>query len=127
MSYICEKGRSMVEMLGVLAVVGVLSLGALGGYSKAVGKYKTDRLIEQLSMLAMNIRSTYFDQKDYNNINNTLLINIGAIPADMYDHERTTDEIMHSWNGKITIFPSKSSNEKEMAFELYANNISKPV
>ena len=29
-------GRSMVEMLGVLAIIGVLSVGAMNGYSKAM-------------------------------------------------------------------------------------------
>ena len=29
-------GRSMVEMLGVLAIIGVLSVGAIAGYSKAM-------------------------------------------------------------------------------------------
>ena len=38
----CEKGRSMIEMLGVLAIVGVLSVGGIAGYSKAMGKYKTN-------------------------------------------------------------------------------------
>lgn len=32
----CEKGRSMIEMLGVLAIVGVLSVGGIAGYSKAI-------------------------------------------------------------------------------------------
>ncbi len=31
-------GRSMVEMLGVLAIIGVLSVGAIAGYSKAMIK-----------------------------------------------------------------------------------------
>ena len=35
-----EKGRSMVEMLGVLAIIGVLSVGAVSGYSKAMFKHK---------------------------------------------------------------------------------------
>lgn len=29
-----EAGRSMIEMLGVLAIVGVLSVGGIAGYSK---------------------------------------------------------------------------------------------
>ena len=33
-----ESGRSMVEMLGVLAIIGVLSIGAIAGYSKAMQK-----------------------------------------------------------------------------------------
>ena len=34
------SGRSMVEMLGVLAIIGILSVGAITGYSKAMMKYK---------------------------------------------------------------------------------------
>ncbi len=41
-----ETGRSMVEMLGVLAVIGVLSAGALKGYSAAMFKYKMNQTIE---------------------------------------------------------------------------------
>ena len=36
-------GRSMVEMLGVLAIVGVLSVGAIAGYNKAMTKYKLNK------------------------------------------------------------------------------------
>ena len=31
-----QLGRSMIEMLGVLAIIGVLSVGGLAGYSKAM-------------------------------------------------------------------------------------------
>ena len=37
-----EKGRSMVEMLGVLAIIGVLSVGGIAGYSKAMNKFKME-------------------------------------------------------------------------------------
>ena len=123
----CEKGRSMIEMLGVLAIVGVLSVGGIAGYSKAMGKYKTNHLIEQLTMLITNIRNSFIGQHDFSDINNNLLINIGAVPADMYDHSRASNDILHAWNGKVTIFPSETSNNKQMAFELYVNNISKNV
>ena len=38
-----SAGRSMVEMLGVLAIIGVLSVGAIAGYSKAMTKYKLNK------------------------------------------------------------------------------------
>lgn len=38
-----QSGRSMVEMLGVLVIIGVLSVGAIAGYSKAMMKYKLNR------------------------------------------------------------------------------------
>lgn len=46
-----ENGRSMVEMLGVLAIIGVLSVGAISGYSKAMFKYKLNKYSESFSML----------------------------------------------------------------------------
>ena len=38
-----QLGRSMVEMLGVLAIIGVLSVGSIAGYSKAMFKYKMNK------------------------------------------------------------------------------------
>ena len=37
-----EAGRSMVEMLGVLAVVGVLSIGGIMGYSYGMNRYRAN-------------------------------------------------------------------------------------
>ena len=48
------SGRSMVEMLGVLAIIGVLSVGAISGYSKAMMKYKLNKQAEQISDLIVN-------------------------------------------------------------------------
>ncbi len=49
-----EKGRSMVEMLGVLAIIGVLSVGAIAGYSKAMMKYKLNKHAESFNLLLNN-------------------------------------------------------------------------
>ncbi|MDY4885802.1 MAG: hypothetical protein SO141_06110, partial [Alphaproteobacteria bacterium] len=48
-------GRSMVEMLGVLAIIGVLSVGAIAGYSKAMMKYKLNKQSEQLNTVINTI------------------------------------------------------------------------
>ena len=47
----CYVGRSMIEMLGVLAIVGVLSVGGIAGYSKAMEKFKINKLINEYNML----------------------------------------------------------------------------
>ena len=44
-----EVGRSMIEMLGVLAIVAVLSVGGIAGYSKAMMKYKINKVIGEYS------------------------------------------------------------------------------
>ena len=48
---IAQCGRSMIEMLGVLAIIGVLSVGGIAGYSKAMEMYKINRQRVQLSEL----------------------------------------------------------------------------
>ena len=48
---VSSAGRSMIEMLGVLAIVGVLSVGGIAGYSKAMEKWKVTKAIEEYSYL----------------------------------------------------------------------------
>ena len=70
-----ELGRSMVEILGVLAVVGVLSLGAIQGYRYAVNKYQANETINELNIRVNDI-SFRMDQLIENNF-------VGIIDMDM--------------------------------------------
>ena len=46
-----QSGRSMIEMLGVLAIIGVLSVGGIAGYSKAMNKFKTNKVADNVAMM----------------------------------------------------------------------------
>lgn len=48
---VSQFGRSMIEMIGVLAIIGVLSVGAIAGYSKAMLKYKLNKQATQYNQL----------------------------------------------------------------------------
>ena len=78
-----SSGRSMIEMLGVLAIVGVLSVGGIAGYSKAMEKFKINKTIEQVAQIATNIRTLYAQQKDFSGLNNTTAIQMGVVPDEM--------------------------------------------
>lgn len=60
-----QSGRSMIEMLGVLAIVGVLSVAGIAGYSKAMAKYKVNKLIDQVSNIVANVRTKFAAQGNY--------------------------------------------------------------
>jgi len=60
-----QSGRSMIEMLGVLAIIGVLSVGGIAGYSKAMHKYRVNKTIEQITLIAGNVRAFFGPQKNY--------------------------------------------------------------
>ena len=80
-----ENGRSMVEMLGVLAIIGVLSVGAIAGYSKAMTKYKLNKQAEQISWL-LNAMYRYKDLLGQNQPWESFvpyLKKLGEIPQEM--------------------------------------------
>ena len=43
-----ESGRSMVEMLGVLAIIGVLSVGGIAGYSLSMRRHRANQIVALL-------------------------------------------------------------------------------
>ena len=50
-----ESGRSMVEMLGVLAIVGVLSIGGIAGYSYGMDKYRANQTVNDIMLRAVDL------------------------------------------------------------------------
>ena len=55
--YKTETGRSMVEIIGVLAVVGVLSIGGIAAYSYAVDKHNANETTRALISRAIDIQT----------------------------------------------------------------------
>lgn len=52
-----QSGRSMTEMIGVLILVGILSMGALGGYGWAMDKYRSNTLSQEVLQRAADIKN----------------------------------------------------------------------
>ena len=50
-----ESGRSMVEMLGVLAIIGVLSVGGIAGYSLAMRRHRANGVADITTKYALSI------------------------------------------------------------------------
>ncbi len=76
-------GRSMIEMLGVLAIIGVLSVGGIQGYSKAMETYKINKTKRQITEIITNIQTLYMQQKDFNGLSNTTAVQMGIVPDDL--------------------------------------------
>ena len=102
-----EQGRSMIEMLGVLAIVGVLSVGGIAGYSKAMNKFKTNKVIDQINMISTNIRTLYSSQRTYKGLCNGIAIATGVVPAEMYEIDGSnidaSHDITNAFGGKVKI------------------------
>ena len=48
-----QSGRSMVEMLGVLAIIGVLSIGGIAGYTMSMRKHRANQVADVLNKYAL--------------------------------------------------------------------------
>ena len=57
-----ESGRSMVEMLGVLAIIGVLSVGGIAGYSLSMRRHRANQVVDIASKYALVIYNTCYQK-----------------------------------------------------------------
>lgn len=77
-----QSGRSMVEMLGVLAIIGVLSVGGLAGYSMGMSRYRVNRTISDVQLLLTNVRTLYANQSTYNGLTADSLVTMGILTSE---------------------------------------------
>ena len=104
MTNLNQNGRSMIEMLGVLAIIGVLSVGGIAGYSKAMMKFKTNKTIDQIAMTVTNIRTLYAQQTTYKGLVTSNAYAMGV--AD--DAMGTTGTLENPFGGSYYISSAKS-------------------
>ena len=103
-----QSGRSMIEMLGVLAIIGVLSVGGIAGYSKAMNKFKTNKVADNVSMLVANIKTLYAQQNTYNGLENTTAISMGVVPDELGTNA-TSGTLTNAFSGPVYIAASDST------------------
>ena len=107
-------GRSMVEILGVLAIIGVLSVGAIAGYGKAMMKYRLNQVSNSANQLMatiieknhLNINS--FTSSESNTISKTF-VNAGWIPDGFTTDQKDSYYLHDSFGNNIWLFRSNNS------------------
>lgn len=104
-----QSGRSMVEMLGVLAIIGVLSVGGISGYSKAMAKFKLTKAQDQLTMMIMNIRTAYATSPGYPGLDNSLAADYKLVSQEMVVSQGTSS-LISAFGGTVTVEAIKGSD-----------------
>ncbi|MBR1777829.1 MAG: hypothetical protein IJ752_04510 [Alphaproteobacteria bacterium] len=111
-----ESGRSMIEMLGVLAIIGVLSVGGIAGYSQAMNKFKVTKTTDQIQTLITNIRTLTASQRNYDLVNKPdILQKMGALTDEMCSSTTcSTTNMVNPYGGdiKIATYDIKSGDKK---------------
>lgn len=109
-----ESGRSMIEMLGVLAIIGVLSVGGIAGYSKAMNKFKTNKIADNVSMLVANIKTLYAQQNSYSDLTNGTAVSMGVVPDELGTaYNGNTATLTNAFNGRVWINVANSTEAND--------------
>ncbi|MBR2137160.1 MAG: hypothetical protein IJ852_04275 [Alphaproteobacteria bacterium] len=120
-----QNGRSMIEMLGVLAIIGVLSVGGIAGYSKAMSKYRTNKTIEQITQISTGIRTLYSGQRSYDGVSGTVLRKAKILPESAFDGSGSSSSVaVNPFGGNITVaVRGKYSSSDKKAFYIQITNV----
>ena len=116
-------GRSMIEMLGVLAIIGVLSVGGIAGYSKAMEKWKQNKWIQQIEELIFNIKDTYKLEKQYGKHSEDILPalkEIGIVPQGLLDDDNRD---LFGNRVSVTMKPYDIYTRLNLQFEILPNSM----
>ena len=105
-----ESGRSMIETLGVLAIIGVLSVGGIAGYSKAMMKFKVNKTVDEVTQMATNIRTLFGGQRNYGALTNDVINKGHLIPDEMMvttgEGDSATSTYENAWGNPVSVFPA---------------------
>lgn len=113
----------MVEMLGVLAIIGVLSVGGIAGYSKAMTKFKINKSMDQISMLVASIRTLYSGQRNYAGFDNENALSFGIVPNEMDGGDNST--ITNAFAGSVAFGTAAQNGNNDAAFTITYNGLGK--
>ena len=108
-----QDGRSMIEMLGVLAIIGVLSVGGIAGYSKAMMKFKINKTIDQISQIVANTRTLYARQKNYGNLSGKIIYKANLAPKELFEGSGSDYKMTNTFGGEFIIRTAKKNYDND--------------
>lgn len=120
-----QLGRSMIEMLGVLAIIAVLSVGGIAGYGKAMRMWNSNLQKEQLTQLFQSLIRLRYDlshDRQYDERSGNvaeILYALDEVPAGMKYNGDIVDKTGNRYSieyGKRCWKSSKDNDEKTCEF-----------
>ncbi len=74
-----ESGRSMIEMVGVLAIMGMLTAGAFVLISLGINRQKQARVMDDVVTIVSGVRGLLGDYDDFSNIDNSTIFSAMSV------------------------------------------------
>ena len=118
-----DSGRSMVELLGVLALIGVLSIGGIAGYTSAMNRLKANNIISlasEVAIIGMSKNRGAGGHADLSDLN----IDIASVPC-----LAGGSGLQSEGDGSVSISltPQGCDEVREMIVQIAASKITDPA
>ena len=96
--------------------------GFYEGYYNAMQQYKTNKVLDQISVLSANLRKVYVDSVNYGSLNNSLALSLNTVPTDMISEN---NKIIDAFGGSVEISssPAFEGDDENLSFIIKFDNI----
>lgn len=106
-----QSGRSMMEMMGVLCIMGLLSTGGLMGINRMFAQQKINKAVEQVSVMSAKLSQLGAQSGTYAGLDNTSAVKFGAVPASAIDSSGT---LLNPFGGDIEIEAANLTEDEDL-------------
>ena len=124
-----QSGRSMIEMLGVLAIIGVLSVGGIAGYSKAMEMYKINKIIEEYSYLISGLieqKSNVVASHTFGGLAD-VVVAMNLVPETWQETGGTINNspasLIDPYGNNINVFTREEDNGERIVIDFYLGGL----
>ena len=105
-----ESGRTMLEMLGVLGIMGIIMYGAIAGINYGMSTYKINQTYNEIQEAIQGIQDLYSWSRSYDGLNISQVCE-----NDIYTCISNT--ISNSFGGGISIEPINDNDSFKITYD----------
>ncbi len=105
-----QAGATLIEIIMVVALIAIITIGALTYYNSASESSKVQETVSGLTGITSVVRNQFASQGDYNGLTEALVYRSTSVPNNMKSVVNT-DHLRHPWSqtaAAVTVVPAGS-------------------
>ena len=114
-----EKGFTLVELLLIIGLIALASIGIYQKYKKVMTQTNTKLEVQDLYALTNKIGNAYQNSNNLTSLNNTTAIAGGLVPTELI----SSPNIINRFGGTLTLAPSPAPIAGLSGYSITINNI----
>ena len=117
-----ESGRSMIEMVGVLAIMGMLTATAFALISLGISRQKQSRVTDDVVTIVSGVRSLLVDYDDFSNIDNSTIFAAMSM-SDKNPYGGTYELTVNPYNKRQFIVKINGLSKSKFSIKYIINSV----